>query len=155
MLVWESVLQSTVMVFVTTAKALPPMSLRASPVGEQGMVGPVGASRSRPEGRSATSPTAGGDTKAALVLCCSLSEEHLLKAVANMGLHLSVVASAAALLRMIVKAKSGPQLAAMLWGHPSSSVLSPEGGRSASQMALLCEGQSRACRGSSYLCPSV
>ena len=43
---------------------------------------------------------------AALDLCCSLLEEHLPKAATNMGLHLSVLGSAASLVPMIVEAKT-------------------------------------------------
>ena len=43
---------------------------------------------------------------AALDLSCSLPEEHLPKAAANMGLHLPILASAAGLVPMIVKAKT-------------------------------------------------
>ena len=77
-----------------------------------------------PEGWPSTL-TMGGHTEAlqsemdaALNLRRSLPEEHLPKAAANMGLHLSVLALAAGLVPMIVKAKTGAQLMAMLSAHP-------------------------------------
>ena len=122
----KSVLRWTVMAFLTTAKALPPMLVR-TPLGEKrGAAGSAGAPADAPKADAAAARLTGrGDTEAlqsemdaALDLCRSLPEEHLPKAAANMGPQLSVLASAAGLVPMIVKAKTGAHLAAMLSAHP-------------------------------------
>ena len=119
------VLRMAVMAFVTTAKALPPMPVRAPPEGKRGAAGWAGAPADAPKVHAAAARPAGGETEAlqsdmdaALDLCHLLPDEHLPKAAANMGLHLSMLASAAGLVLIIVKAKTGAQLAAMLSAHP-------------------------------------
>ena len=97
------------MTFVTIAKALPPMPVSAPPEEKRGTCGSAGAPADAPKADVAASRPTGGDTEAlqskmgaALDLCRSLPEEHLPKAAANMGLTLSVLASAAGLVPMII-----------------------------------------------------
>ena len=123
--VTASVLWSTVMAFVTTAKALPPMPARALTEEMRGAGGSAGAPADAPKGDAATARPMVGDTKAlqsemdtAVDVCRSLLEEHVSKAVANVGLHLSVLASAAGLVPMIFKAKTGAEFQTILSAQP-------------------------------------
>ena len=104
----ESVLRSTVMAFVTTAKTPPPMPVRAPPEGKWGAASSAGAPADAPKADAAAARPMGGYTEAlqsemdaALDLCRSLPHEHVPKAAANMGLHLPV------LVPMIAKDKTG------------------------------------------------
>ena len=101
------------MALVTTAKAHPSMPVRASPMDKRGVAGLASASTDAPKGGSAAAHSAGGDIEAlhpeldaALDLSCSVPQEHVPKAAANVGLHLCVLALAAGNVPMVVNAKT-------------------------------------------------
>ena len=121
----QSVLRLTAMAFLTTANALPSKPVRTPPEEKQGATGWAGAAADAPKADAAAARPTGGDTEAlqsemdpTLDLYSALLEEHLPKAVTSMGLHLSMLPSAAGVVMMIFKANKGAQLPAMLSAHP-------------------------------------
>ena len=91
----QSVLRLTVMAFLTSANALPPMTVHTPLEEKQGATGWAGGPADAPKADAAAARPTGGDAEAlrsemdaALDLYRALLEEHLPKAAANMGLHL-------------------------------------------------------------------